>query len=49
MLKAAGVDDLTISMILGHANVAITQGVYIDTFDDAKKAAMEKAHRLLNV
>lgn len=47
MLKAAGVDDLTISMILGHANVAITQGVYIDTFHEAKKNAMEKAHGLM--
>lgn len=47
MLKAAGVDDLTISMILGHANVAITTSVYIDTFMEAKKAALEAAHDVM--
>lgn len=47
MLKASGVDDLTISMILGHANVAITTGIYIDTFMAAKRVAMDAAHELL--
>jgi integrase len=42
ILRAAGVPIEVISMILGHANVGITQEVYVHMFGDALKQAADK-------
>ena len=41
-LNAIGVDDLTISQILGHSDVAITRKCYIKPVNENAVAAMQK-------
>jgi hypothetical protein len=41
-LKRIGVDDFTISHILGHSDVSITRKCYIGIVDENNVAAMQK-------
>jgi integrase len=46
-LKAIGVDDLTISQILGHSDVSVTRRNYIKTVNENAVAAMQKLEEKL--
>jgi integrase len=47
-LKAIGVDDLTISQILGHSDVSVTRKNYIKTVNENAVAAMQKMEEKLD-
>jgi integrase len=47
-LKRIGVDDLTISHILGHSDVSITRKCYIGILDENNAAAMHKMEEKLD-
>jgi len=46
-LKAIGVDDLTISQILGHSDVSVTRRNYTKTVNENAVAAMQKLEEKL--
>jgi integrase len=45
----AGVDVKTVSVILGHANAAMTLNVYADALADSKKASMDLMGKVMSV
>lgn len=44
---ASGADIKTVSVLLGHADPAMTLRVYADSLEDSKRAQMEKLDELL--
>ena len=44
---ASGVDIKTVSVLLGHADPAMTLRVYADSLEDGKRAGMERLDGML--
>ena len=47
IMVASGADIKTVSVLLGHADPAMTLRVYADCLEDSKRAQMEKLDGML--